>query len=173
MKLTKYHKDAFVRAVMNDIPEVDYREQADKYIRDEMFKRLPEVIRNNFKEIEPHLQVVHISTPYGLRSTAVRGHFASYGFKEEPGHKEVIDNLAQKSREQVKQREELEVKLNAMIAPVSTLKRALEVLPTEFHKYLPSETEKTGTLMLPAITGMVESLQALGWPKSEPAATTA
>lgn len=174
MKLTKTHKEAFIRAVLADLPEVDYRAVAHKLLQDFAYSKMPKEAQAVFdnKDIRHylvgnswHLSYVGYIAYVGLSAN----NSESNGVEKE----QLITNLKAveaQAEEQFKNKERIEEKLRAVIAGCNTLKSALARLP-EFEKYLPKEIE--GTQSVPAITDLVVSLASLGWPKAQKSAALA
>lgn len=163
MKLTKSDKEAFVRAVMDDVPKEDFQEQAHKLVTDYHFKKLPAKVRKVIAEIGADwVRTWYVSLPCGLGSTHCTTFDGQphYDALEVPG----VAELAEKEKAQSRTRRELKAKVEAMIAGCSTLKQAKERLP-EFEKYLPQDRDGTGVGNLPAIANVVADLVTAGWPK--------
>lgn len=169
MRLNKDDKDAFVRAVMDDVPQVDYQAQFEKIVREDAVAKLPPKIRAiwNDKDLRHHIKTTTIYGPYFNYSrqfggVAVPG--CEYEIKDDAAIKvkEISDaSLAQKTT-----RNELRAKVESVINGCSTLKQALERLP-EFAKYLPKDRDGTGVGSLPAVSNVVADLTKAGWPKGE------
>ena len=45
MRLNKYHKEAFVEAVLQDLPSTDYDEIAQKLVRESFVEKMPAKVR--------------------------------------------------------------------------------------------------------------------------------
>ena len=163
MRLTKHHKEAFVNAVMQDVPMVDYDEQAEKLITDEARNDMPQPVRDVFdnKDLRKYLQYSYHSTLGYLRSVHVYQH-EGWQVNEQATAK--LRKLSELKNEQNHKRRQLKEKLSGVINSCTTLKQAQDLLP-KFIKYLPAESETAGTKNLPAITGLVTDLTELGWPK--------
>lgn len=164
MKLNKYDREAFIRAVMDDVPEVSYDEQARKLVTTAFVSKLPPKIRASWNDPELRGFVkcdTYFHTPGSLNSLSVPPvDFAT------PELKAQLHELAAKKDEQRKAREALENKVEAVISTCSTLKQAHEQVP-EFAKYLPEDRDATGTANLPAIANVVAELTKAGWPKGK------
>ena len=170
MKLTRTDKDAFISAVIQDIPKVDYQEQYRALLQEDAIAQLPAKIQAiaRDKELRHFLRTGVIWGRGNMSSVAVyEGHGTN--FKPTPAVSEKVDQLIQLRREQGQRLEDMRLKLNAAIAPCATLKMALERLP-EFAKYLPEAREKS--VYLPSIANLVADLSTLGWPKDQAKATT-
>ena len=170
MKLTKVHKQAFVKAVMQDLPQVEYREQAYKLMQDFVTSRMPKEVRATYDNKDTR----HWLQPQSRYIDAV-GYIGYVGMSinedsmKSPERDILVAELKQIEKLACAQREQLkavEEKINAVIAGCGTRKVALARLP-EFEKYLPTELEGA-TAGVPMITDLVVSLTSLGWPKDSP-----
>lgn len=165
MRLNKHHKQAFVIAVVQDIPTVDYDEQAQKLVRDALFQKMPleiQVIYEN-KKLREWLVTNHIRMPGSLSSLWTQ-HVGSHNPPAEINDQ--LEELARLKQEQTAKVRVIAQKVGGLINSVSTRKQALELMP-EFEKYLPKETGSTGVTNLPAIQNTVAELVHMGWPKGE------
>lgn len=166
MRLTRSDKDAFVRAVMGDVPEIDYNEMARKFARDAISASLPKVVAEAAAKHPECFDGVVVALPYGFNNISV---LATSGggydeLKRTPKVWDELEALAKKHKAQSSARSILKSKVRGAIEGCSTLKQALERLP-EFKKYLPKDRDGTGVSNLPAIANVVSDLMAAGWPK--------
>lgn len=170
MRLTNYDKNAFVRAVMNEVPKIDYQKQLDEVI-----------LLDSRLQLEPEVQVVHANPKTRMRLER-RLHYAEgrgsnlggtyiYGFtyskytaSKEAGTK--IIEIGTNADDQADTRATIEEKVRGMINACGTLKKAKELLPEELHKYLPAEREVKSTANVPLVVNLIGDLTALGFPKS-------
>jgi hypothetical protein len=155
MKLTKLHKEAIVRAIMNDVPKPDKA------------KRRMEVVKAIIKAMSPECRKVYLKTPSALATQYV-GDLTYDGVYE---HRQVpkgdvpatkIDEILKPYQEEDTAREHASRRLRLAIDGCSTLKQLQTALP-EFKKYYPTEMEPTKNL--PALANVVADLSKLGWPK--------
>lgn len=168
MRLTKTDKEAFVRAVMDDVPKIDYDEQVRSLMAKWGREPLPEELRPMVKKYPQYFNDVHVYTPaYCPNVNAVcNPDWAYNGFKDcEPEKYAELAGIGVLNHEQDEARQALERKVAALINPCSTLKMAKERLP-EFEKYLPAERGGFGTVNLP-VANTVADLMNAGWPKGE------
>lgn len=169
MRLNKYHKDAFVEGVLQDLPATDYDEVAQKLVRDAIVERMPAKVRAVYddKDVRHWLRNERMLMPGSLQSFyCVTG--SNNG--EVPGElKERLLELSQLKREQTSKKYAFGQKIRAAIDSCQTRKQALELLP-EFEKYLPKNTTGTGVSNLPAICNLVAELVQAVWPKDKDAA---
>ena len=168
MRLNKYYKDAFVEAVLQDLPATDYDEIAQKLVRDAMVERMPAKVRAVYddKDVRHWLRNEWMSMPGSLQNFyCVTG--SNNG--EVPGElKERLLELSQLKREQTSKKDAFGQKIRAAIDSCQTRKQALELLP-EFEKYLPKDTTGTGVSNLPVINNLGAELVQAGWPKDKDA----
>lgn len=166
MNLTKSHKQAFVRAVMNDVPRTDYAQQLRDKIEAIIVRNLPKEIQ----EIRKNGKLVHHlegKTIYALGvNFYLRGTVESYGepslmqFATESEWSELVE-WSRLMKEQDRNRTVLERDLTGSVEGVRTLKQLQNLFP-EMVKYMPSQIERTNNL--PA-TNVVSALVQAGWPK--------
>lgn len=168
MKLNKWQKQAFVNAVMQDIPSVDYLEDFRAFVMKEGLKTLPKeilAIHNDPKTIgyldKQSQWFSGLSTVY---------YYAVLGWlpKEDEAIKLAREDSETKILAQAERCREIKAKLQGAINSCSTLKQAETLLP-EFIKYLPKDTGSVIDRTMPVIADLVVTLTAAGWPKeSEP-----
>lgn len=165
MKLTTADRAAFVRAVLDDVPKVDYNEQARKIVMDDAIARLPKKIQaiwndnalrgfikcDKWVQLPGALNSVHIPNVDGDLAAETRSKLEELN----TAHKAQMDNLR-----------DIELQLKGTISGYSTLKQALAGLP-EFAQYLPADRDRTGVANLPAVANVVSSLVRAGWPKND------
>lgn len=169
MRLNKYHKDAFVESVLQDLPSTDYDEIAQKLVRNAMIERMPAKVRAVYddKDVRHWLRNEWMSMSGSLQNFYC---VADSNLGEVSGElKERLLELSQLKREQTSKKDAFGQKIRAAIDSCQTRKQALELLP-EFEKYLPKDTTGTGVSNLPAICNLVAELVQAGWPKNKDAA---
>lgn len=158
MKLTRPDRDAFVLAVMNDVPMIDYQEKIKKEVAAADYQMMPPLIRR--VQDDPNLR------GFLKRQRAWINHRALHAvcdIDNVPKLAEKLKALNNLEEAQSVSRNELSLKVSAMIAGCTTLKMAKERLP-EFEKYLPAERGETGTTNLLTIN-VIADLTKMGWPK--------
>jgi hypothetical protein len=171
MKLTRTDKDAFVSAVIQDIPKIDYEEQYRVLVVEDSIACLPEKVQaiardkslKHFISTTTHWHRGNMPTV-----TVFTGRGGSYTPSSEVAPK--LAEIARLHREQEERLNLMRQSLNASISACTTLKMALERLP-EFAKYLPEQREKA--VHLPAIANLVADLTKMGWPKDKQPAKVA
>lgn len=158
MKLNKMQKQSIVRAILADIKQVDYHEQAQKVFYDEAVSQLPEVLRG--KEYLSYLENerVRVYECYCLSGIVPNN---KYVISEEVKAK--ILELRNLHVEQTSKKDELETKLHQTFYSFNTLKSAKEILPEELHKYLPKENAVTAGVPM-VMANLMGDLKAMGFP---------
>ena len=173
MRLIKSDKEAFVRSVLDDVPQIDYQAQVNKLVNDWAISKLPEQLAECYAKHSHYFEHNYFSTPGGLSNVYIVTPNLVYNGKDvAPKLWGKLVEIADLKKEQSKKLDELESKLWATIDGCTTLKKAQERLP-EFIKYLPTEREYTGTMNLPAVANLVTDLMVAGWPKGDANADTA
>jgi hypothetical protein len=164
MRLTKSDKDAFILAVVQDIPKIDYQEQVRALIHEDSIAQLPAKVQAiaRDKALSHYLETgSYWRTSFGsIRVFEPRG--SNYTPSKDVLTK--VDALNKLHNEQEARLDEARAKLRGAIEPCTTLKIALERLP-EFEQYLPKQQEKT--IHLPSIANLCADLATLGWPKDK------
>lgn len=165
MNLTKTDKDAFVRAVMADVPHVDYNEKARALLSAWDLDAMPDAIRaiwDNSALRHYLARGQYHANPRGLSS------YSAVCLRPTdliPAAVGTLAELAEGSLAQRVERDKLERELGSLLAPFRTLAAAKKSLPEELHKYLPADRDATGVTNLPALASPVDLLKAMGWPK--------
>jgi len=174
MRLTKYQREAFVRAVLNDVPKIDYESAVRKLVSDDNIAHLPEKIKA--VAIDPKTRdylrssYYHTSIFLGVRisvgTSIIEG--SERNWKPSPAAAVKIQEMMKQWAEQQWRVTELEGKVSRAIWSVMTIKQAKATLP-EFVKYLPEEPEKGKSPNLPApiIANLLADLSRAGWPKGK------
>jgi hypothetical protein len=165
MRLTKFDREAFVRAVMADVPTVDYDEQAKQLVQKAARDAMPPKVQAVYddKDTRGFLTCEFYAMPGSLANAYL---YHPKGWKHDAKLDKKLQELAAGKKAQDQARQELRSKLKSIINNCSTLKKAKELLP-EFEKYLPAERETVKADNLPAVTGLVTDLMKLGWPKGK------
>jgi hypothetical protein len=168
MRLTTYHKQATVNAIMNDTPMVDYNERARKLVDGALFKDAPKEVQHLYKTDPRWLACTQVLVPGGLGPLPTRlvspETDKSVVQTEYPEVWSALVIDAKLALDQTAKRRELRDKLRDAFAGINTRKQALAAFP-EFEKYLPADTDVKANRSLPAISGLVTDLMNAGWPK--------
>lgn len=159
MKLTKYLREAFVRAAMDDVPAVDYKEQMRIVInkKTERLQKIACVTSIDYTRLSQRYVYID-GTSYvvaGLTESELTQ------IKDSPEVQKLIVLIT----EQKTKLRALRSKLEGVIKGCNTRKQALEALP-EFDKYLPPEDAKA-TNTLPALANVLSDFAKAGWPKNQ------
>lgn len=166
MRLTKYDREAFIKAVMDDVPSTNYNEIAEKEIRHAFYRAAPVAAQGLYDD--PILRRKYLSTHF-VALPGVLQNFSAYLYDEaalnamRPRLRE-LDGLATGQKEA---RAQLEGQVTAAINACTTLKMALERLP-EFEKYLPADRDGKTNRSMPVIANLIAGLTEAGWPKDKP-----
>jgi hypothetical protein len=151
MKLTKYEKEAIIRAIMHDVPCTP----------DGMLKA--EIQKVFVDSMSAPIQKLYKTHPKALRTDHVASWDSGMSYRVEfiVGDADVskaIEPFVAKK----KARDDAHRKLAAIVNGCGTLAQLKKMLP-EFISYFPTEAEPTKNL--PAVANMVADLSKLGWPK--------
>ena len=166
MKLTKYMRNAFVSAAMNDVPKIDYDEQARAVIEkalDAMFAKVCPGANRHELGNSGWVNRCGVHTPGGLTQPYTACPDYRIIQRNDAKTWAKLEELAAKQSAQSKQRGDLESKLRGCSEACTTRKALADLLP-EFEKYLPADTP-AAIKTLPAIANVVADFAAAGWPK--------
>jgi hypothetical protein len=155
MKLSKLTKEAIVRAIWNEVPEVDYKAH-----KEAIQKALVALFT-------PEVKVVYDLCPDALKTTWHPT--GGYELPYEERHL-IVANLTDEQQkavhepfvEEYRQRQQAMRKLEALVMGCSTRKQLVNLLP-ECEKYLPAEASTDRSL--PVVANVIADLTKLGWPK--------
>jgi hypothetical protein len=158
MRLTTLMRSSFVRAVMQDVPEIDYSSKIHKLALDDAVAQMAPSVRRVYKGYPEH---------FNNTARYVDGVGSFYGpwgdHKINPMVADAIRGYAKLRDEQRAQRTLLQQSLSNVARGCTTRKQLAEALP-EFVKYLPADTPKPGA-NLPAVAHVVAQFVKAGWPK--------
>lgn len=147
MKLTNYHRESFVRSVMNDVPLV-------KITKDEIQERL-------YKAMHPRIKGIYkdeaLRNALRAETVFVAGN-SYYGLIA--GNADITIVLKDVN-EAADARVAMRKKLGAISSGCSTLKQLKERLP-ELHKHMPSD-EPGVTAGVPMVIDLMSDLKKLGF----------
>lgn len=166
MRLTNTLREAFIRAVMNDVPFIDYHEQEQKVATDWAVSIMPACVYATWanENLRDYIAMHYFHEWVG--EFAIGGYNLPcprelFSRMPDDVRAQLVD-LARKNHEQQRKRNELEHKLKAIVYGVSSTKTLLKQLP-EFDKYIPKDAQASENL--PAIANVVADLMEAGWPK--------
>lgn len=164
MRLTNYQRDAFISAIMNDVPKIDYQTQAEAIAKEDAYNQMPVKVKEAFND-KTLLPYFHKQYFYfrGMNFCSVTI-YAPEGFDVGADAKTKLHELNDLKNSQQENRNALESKLRGAIYSVSTLKAARELLP-DFLDYLPEEDKPTKNL--PAVANLIVDFKAAGFPKDK------
>lgn len=150
MKIAKWQKDAIVRAIMADVPEVDSAKVID------------DIQAALVKVMSPDARKLYRSDPKALAVLHVYGSVTGTGY----GHNFIVGNADLYSvikpwTEKAKAHDAARREVRVAVESCNTLAQLKTRMP-EFTKYFPTEAEPTKNL--PAVVNLLPSLTALGWP---------
>jgi hypothetical protein len=170
MRLTNTQRDAFVRAVMDDVPMVDYTERARVAIQRKAIDLMPPKLKALHKEFGHWFNTEKIyATPNGIPMVHVISCDSGATTEQMKADTEFWQSIVQMGsdyKNQTAARDVLRSKVRAIIYGCTTIKQANERLP-EFAKYLPSPEEPQDR-SVPVVANLVTDLTAAGWPKDKP-----
>lgn len=165
MKLTKYHRQAFVRSVMDDVPKEDYEAKVHALVIEDSILQLPEKLQKiaRDKTLSQYVNREH----YWMREFSNTYVFCiSRGdFKLTAEAQAKFDELNTLQMAQNEARQQLRRKLESAINSCTTDTQVRKALP-EFAKYLP-EAESPVDRTVPVIANLVSDLMSMGWPKDQ------
>lgn len=150
MKIAKWQKDAIVRAIMADVPEVNSAKVID------------DIQAALVKAMSPDARKLYRSDPKALAAKYISGTLTNIGY----GHTFIVgnadvDSVIKPWKEQAYARDLARRQVHVAVESCNTLAQLKTRMP-EFTKYFPTEAEPTKNL--PAVINLVPSLTALGWP---------
>jgi hypothetical protein len=156
-RITKYDRQAIVRAIMADVPTPDKK------------KRREELQAAIVKAMSPEARKLYKSCPSALRTYHV-GDVCYDGCDWDSRNvivgdvKEVVVNeFKEKYLAEDRAVSDAQYALKGAIEACSTYKQLMTRLP-EFEKYFPKPNAPTANL--PALANVVADLSKLGWPKN-------
>ena len=153
MKVTKYEKEAIIRAIMQDVPRTP-----DGVLKAEIQEALVNAMSAPIRKL-------YKTHPKALRTESISSWDSGIGYRVDciagdADVQEVMKPFIAKKKE----RDDAQIKLSAIVNGCTTLAQLKKLLP-EFISYFPTETEPTKNL--PAVANMVADLSKLGWPKGK------
>ena len=167
-RLTNYQRDAFVTAVIDDIPKVDYDESMRKFLQAFAVTQLPEKLKPLYKLYPEFFEHNTIYTPSCFSNVSVVC-ADSKELKDKleqsvEAHQqyEALTELYNSQRETISA---LRAKVRGMIYSVISVEKAHELMP-EFAKYLGPKGAPIDR-SVPVIANVVADLLAAGWPKEQ------
>jgi hypothetical protein len=171
-RLTVYQRSAFVRAVLDDVPVIDYDEQVRSIMQKWALSKMTPKARALYKEDPSWINTTSIDMPGSLLQACV---YTNLGYGELRSAAKAdaelwtsIEDLASKKSSDSDSRDKLRNQVRAAIVSCSTVKAAHERMP-EFVKYLPLGSAPVDRTV-PVIANLVSDLTKAGWPAERKAA---
>lgn len=161
MRLTNSIRDAYIQAVMDDVPSQDYTEAIRKATVQAAIDALPPKVRAVWDDLDTRSWVPTQYCHDGRQSYQVPGH---YGVSRALTETAQVAALIAARKAQDAAREALKTKLRGVAYSCTTRKALAEALP-EFLKYLPPEAASSTNL--PALANVVTEFVQAGWPKGK------
>lgn len=156
MKLTKWDKQAIVKAIMADVPKPDKKKRHVE-VQAEIVKLMTPACRKVYKEMPDALR------EHSTGSWTYDGvNYSTYRVVQGDVSDKDIAKVREKYDAEDKKYSDAECHLKGAIEACSTLKQLNDRLP-EFKKYFPTEEKPVANL--PALANVVADLTKLGWPK--------
>lgn len=156
-RMTTYRLDAFVRAIMQDVPqespEARYARACERLV----------------KHMSPHCQAVYEEDPDVLRKFDGWAHEFGEMSDDLPAGNLTNEEVAKLMADFVAEyelRRNIEVKVRNTLRGYHSVEAALKALP-EFEKYLSPAAVSPPTQNLPALANVMSDLAKLGWPKKK------
>lgn len=148
MKLTKYDKEVFVRAVMADVKEPDAA-------------KIQEDIQSAMvSAMSTEVQAIYTTHPKALNTGYVNNVISGYGAVKVVIGDANASEVTKPWREANEARYKCQRDLESAIKGITTLKKLQDSFP-ELVKYMPTENETTNNL--PALSNVVANLVKIGW----------
>lgn len=171
MNLNESDRQTFVRAVLDDLPSVEYSAQATTYVHGIMREQMPKKLQAVYdgKELRGFLNFDNWRDGFRIHvGTHLARILVCYPTKLTDADLAHLADLNTKAAQQQETYNDLRYKLTAVIKGCRTLKQAKERLP-EFEKYLPKERDVRGGSCadLPMVANVVAELTKAGWPKDK------
>jgi hypothetical protein len=174
MKPTRLNNDmreAFIEAVMADVPEIDYAEKIRSAVNKAAHAALPPAVKKLLAAEDTARFVNTCGTTLNKYDGLPEGYYVSFRLPAE--NSDALDKIANEHAkpfaaawtEQIEARETLRAKLSAVARHCTTRKQLAEAFP-EFERYLPAD-ETAAIQNLPALANVVSDFVKAGWPKDK------
>jgi len=169
MKLTNAIRDGIIAAIMQDVPKVDYGEEARKLVQQFCVDHLPAKLNPLYAANKDYF---HHETLWGLPGplpnvTVVgrdSGQALLKAMENDGVFWPVIVSLANRLATQNMKHKELKAKIHDALYSCNTTKQAIDLLP-DFEKYIP--TDEAPNRALPAVVNPIADFRAAGFPKDK------
>lgn len=165
MRLTNYQRDAFIRAVMDDVPKKDFDERIRKAAVEAQLKTMPKEAVKLWNDPETRGWLEQTSVVVGGISVYVPCRSgSSYSALRDRLYTE-LKPLADEALEHSNMLARLRERLRQVAYSVTTRKALAAALP-EFEKYLPAD-DVAAVKTLPVVANVVADFVKAGWPKDK------
>ena len=166
MRLTAQIRQAFIRAVMADTPQTDYKSQIRELALKAVIETLPQEIQDIWNNPKLRGYLCQDWNYYGKTSVThpCRQSGSAADISEEA--QKQIDHLESLHEAQDAWRKDLEAQLHTIVFGVKTRADLVKVLP-EFEKYLPEVQQPSQ--QLPVVANVVSQFVKAGWPAGKQA----
>jgi uncharacterized protein (DUF2267 family) len=161
MRLTTTLRDAFVRAAMSDVPQIDYQAMTIKATLADAVAQLPPKVRAIYQDAELSRFVAREDSYNGNAYVRVPCGTSNFYLSEKAAVEVAKFKAADEAQKAIASA--LRQKIRACALACSTRKALLEMLP-EFEKYLPTD-EAAACRTLPVVANVVSDFVKAGWPK--------
>lgn len=157
-RITKWDKEAIVRAIMNDVPVPDKKKRKEE-LQAAIAKAMSPECRKLYKKCPSALRTYHLGEiiydgcGWGSREVIIGDVTPSQ-----------VDELTKKYTVEDRARQDARNSLKAAVMACTTIKQLNDRLP-EFKSYFPTIEKPITTL--PALANVVADLSKLGWPKGK------
>lgn len=165
-RLTVMDKEAFIRAVLADVPRIDYHEEIKKVLDAYLAEIAPAAVLSVFKKHPEYFDQRQVRT-YGEAGHYYGEHYLvpeGFDLEEPPAPLVRVKELLKAQGAQSAALNTLEVKVKGMIRGFTTVAKAKEAMP-EFAKYLPDDTAAPSKNL--PVANVVGDLIRAGWPKDK------
>lgn len=170
-RLNNDMRDAFINAVMADVPEIDYEEKIRVVVNKAAHAALPAVVKKLLASEDTACFVNICGASLNRHNGLPEGCYVSFRLPAKSDtHLDKLANAEAKPFisawvEQVESRKALRAKLRAVAYHCTTRKQLADAFP-EFERYLPAD-ETAAIQNLPALANVVSDFVKAGWPKDK------
>jgi hypothetical protein len=168
-RLTQHDRNSFISAVLNDVPMIDYDEQAREKVQKFALTLLPEGVSAALKAFPDWFMVtMYISLPGTLNNCSVTAKDRNEFDKQLKANKKLWAELVAMEKAKNAQgtiRSNLREKVRGLAYSCTTV-NALETRAPEFKKYLGKSTPVVDR-SVPVVQNIVADLAKAGWPKDQ------
>lgn len=168
-RLNEHLRNCIVRAIMDDVPSTDYKEEIKKAAQNVAIELLPPEVRVLAKhpELSQYVRVTSMYLGYIRFSINVFGlDDNDYDVKLREAIEPAVTQLNKLHEAQEEQRNIIESKVRGVVHSARTAEALVKIAP-EFEKYLPKGT--TAPQYPVVVTDTITELMKAGWPKGKKA----